>query len=728
MQDLEVDDLRELAAEYPYSQVIQLLYGLRLRYSSGHLFNQQLGRAAALSNDRSVLFDLFENKAKPIPEPTTLSVVNEEEELVEESPAAEIEENPQVEQEDSNEVNEEDQAPEPVAEEAEIETEELPEEEPEELKVKEDTVVAEAISPQIVKPEEPEEPEEDQKSEKTIEDQKSIKDIEVVPEDISDLSPQDRVKAILERNKAIRDQFEQERKGESNEKLFSGPNDENAEQTASKEDAPVKENLDAPIDIAAMVKRRYEAQYGSLDDYEEEDLETKSEASAQEEVTEPENTIEEEPAADPNDSGDIALSTRIRIIRDRLEALKDSNALSSEEMGALMEEHNRLESLMSELPIDEEHVFDVELDEEQETAEAKEDSVDQSVETPAPAEEEETKAEQETSEPIEATEAEPELSEDEKLDAEIRRVEELASRMRSDSSSRLNLNKLNEIREEQLRKLEEEAKNSAPEEEAKPEVEAEQPPVQNGEVANERELEQPEGEQPEAEAIEAKEEDQKVEESPSDLQMESSQDEEPEASSMESEMETTAEEEFIPEPVETEESEAVEDEVTINLEDVPADSNEDVEPSPSIDIDEELDFVPSPGESPELDPDLEELTFSDWLKRIRKGDTPDMEEPRQSIKAKVDLLDSFVEKLPELKQKSRLGQIDKPMGVGNPKPNREESEGLGMVTETLAKVYIRQKHYKKAIQAYEILKLKYPEKSTFFASQILEIKKLAKSN
>jgi len=49
------------------------------------------------------------------------------------------------------------------------------------------------------------------------------------------------------------------------------------------------------------------------------------------------------------------------------------------------------------------------------------------------------------------------------------------------------------------------------------------------------------------------------------------------------------------------------------------------------------------------------------------------------------------------------------------------------VTETLAKVYIRQKHYKKAIQAYEILMLKYPEKSSFFASQISEIKKLDNS-
>ena len=57
----------------------------------------------------------------------------------------------------------------------------------------------------------------------------------------------------------------------------------------------------------------------------------------------------------------------------------------------------------------------------------------------------------------------------------------------------------------------------------------------------------------------------------------------------------------------------------------------------------------------------------------------------------------------------------------------DESDDGAMVTETLAKVYIRQKHYDKAIKAYEIMKLKYPEKSSFFADQISEIRKLINS-
>ena len=46
------------------------------------------------------------------------------------------------------------------------------------------------------------------------------------------------------------------------------------------------------------------------------------------------------------------------------------------------------------------------------------------------------------------------------------------------------------------------------------------------------------------------------------------------------------------------------------------------------------------------------------------------------------------------------------------------------MTETLAKLYLQQQNYKKAIQAYKILILKNPQKSGFFADQIRAIKKL----
>ena len=48
------------------------------------------------------------------------------------------------------------------------------------------------------------------------------------------------------------------------------------------------------------------------------------------------------------------------------------------------------------------------------------------------------------------------------------------------------------------------------------------------------------------------------------------------------------------------------------------------------------------------------------------------------------------------------------------------------VTETLAEIYLKQGLWDKAINAYEVLSLKYPEKSGFFADRIREIKKQKK--
>jgi hypothetical protein len=46
----------------------------------------------------------------------------------------------------------------------------------------------------------------------------------------------------------------------------------------------------------------------------------------------------------------------------------------------------------------------------------------------------------------------------------------------------------------------------------------------------------------------------------------------------------------------------------------------------------------------------------------------------------------------------------------------------------LARVYLEQRKYKKAIQAYRILSLKYPEKSGFFADRIKAVEKIKQEN
>jgi len=57
-----------------------------------------------------------------------------------------------------------------------------------------------------------------------------------------------------------------------------------------------------------------------------------------------------------------------------------------------------------------------------------------------------------------------------------------------------------------------------------------------------------------------------------------------------------------------------------------------------------------------------------------------------------------------------------------PKISIKNSDDL--MTETLAKLYIEQKHFEQAIRAYEILSLKYPKKSSFFVREIEKIKQL----
>ena len=66
-----------------------------------------------------------------------------------------------------------------------------------------------------------------------------------------------------------------------------------------------------------------------------------------------------------------------------------------------------------------------------------------------------------------------------------------------------------------------------------------------------------------------------------------------------------------------------------------------------------------------------------------------------------------------------------------PRGNLAESsvqENSGILTETLAKIYIKQYKYDKAIAIFESLSLKFPEKSAYFAARINELEILIKSS
>ncbi|WP_163398287.1 tetratricopeptide repeat protein [Flavobacterium fluviatile] len=91
-------------------------------------------------------------------------------------------------------------------------------------------------------------------------------------------------------------------------------------------------------------------------------------------------------------------------------------------------------------------------------------------------------------------------------------------------------------------------------------------------------------------------------------------------------------------------------------------------------------------------------------------------------KKKAEIIDKFIETNPKISPIKQTA-INQSVQIDS---SKEDNSYL--MTETLARVYLEQKKYTKAIQAYEILILKYPEKITFFADRISDIKILQQNN
>lgn len=79
------------------------------------------------------------------------------------------------------------------------------------------------------------------------------------------------------------------------------------------------------------------------------------------------------------------------------------------------------------------------------------------------------------------------------------------------------------------------------------------------------------------------------------------------------------------------------------------------------------------------------------------------------------IIDRFIREEPQIKPPS-ADKID----LEN-KARKSAEDQLTLVSETLAKIYVQQGLYPKAIAIYRKLSLKYPEKSGYFASQIAEL-------
>ena len=108
---------------------------------------------------------------------------------------------------------------------------------------------------------------------------------------------------------------------------------------------------------------------------------------------------------------------------------------------------------------------------------------------------------------------------------------------------------------------------------------------------------------------------------------------------------------------------------------------------------------------------IKENSFVEWLKisNLKPIDRSN----------ETELIDQFISKKPKLKVEvsEYESSVDTTSDIG---------DQAVFMTETLAKLYLNQKNYDKAIQSYKILILKFPEKNSYFADQIKKIKSLKK--
>jgi len=155
----------------------------------------------------------------------------------------------------------------------------------------------------------------------------------------------------------------------------------------------------------------------------------------------------------------------------------------------------------------------------------------------------------------------------------------------------------------------------------------------------------------------------------------------------------------------------------------------------SVNTEKEKNLTPEPKTFLEWIQSLSELsvnvsTTSFSTKNEEKKSVPvsDKEEKISETKRKKQqIIDKIIQSNPgPIKIKSGEASLRSfPLQEKNAKESLLDSEDF--VTETLAMLYLEQGHFSKAIRVYEILSLKIPSKSAYFAEKIESIKKQLKS-
>jgi predicted transcriptional regulator len=128
---------------------------------------------------------------------------------------------------------------------------------------------------------------------------------------------------------------------------------------------------------------------------------------------------------------------------------------------------------------------------------------------------------------------------------------------------------------------------------------------------------------------------------------------------------------------------------------------------------------------PEISPAKKDDRKTDLLELIKKRLSEIKEEKskekitQNKLKAqKSELINKFIDEQPTIARGK--AEFFKPLDWA--RQSTQENEDI--VTETLAKIYLKQGHNDKAIKIYEKLCLVFPDKSSYFADQIRKIQNL----
>ncbi|MFW6370280.1 MAG: hypothetical protein ACOC10_03625 [Bacteroidota bacterium] len=126
-------------------------------------------------------------------------------------------------------------------------------------------------------------------------------------------------------------------------------------------------------------------------------------------------------------------------------------------------------------------------------------------------------------------------------------------------------------------------------------------------------------------------------------------------------------------------------------------------------------------------------SFTEWLDEINRNNEktqkafgPEENNKEELVygqptarreKSKNSLIDRFIQLNPTIKPMAKLQHEQYDVSTESVEENED------YLTDTLAKIYVKQERYHKTISVYKKLILKYPEKNTYFANQINEIEK-----